>query len=147
MTSLASAVLHLGGAPERVLEVECREGEGALFLAREYPQARVRGLERSQDVMRRVQARIGLDPEGRVAFKHGSPRSLPFPDDNFDLVVQRRGRVHPAEVARVLRGGGHLVVVGRRQRLLPRRLRHRGFTTVRCGEAQGEPFLVARLNI
>ena len=32
-------------------------------------------------------ARVGLDPEGRVAFKVGAPRGLPFPDDHFDLVV------------------------------------------------------------
>ena len=37
-------------------------------------------------------ARIGLDPEGRVAFKAGRPRSLPFPDDLFDLVAQLDGR-------------------------------------------------------
>ena len=31
--------------------------------------------------------RVGLDPEGRVAFKLGGPRKIPYPDDQFDLVV------------------------------------------------------------
>jgi ubiquinone/menaquinone biosynthesis C-methylase UbiE len=35
LTALAAAVLHVPGAPERVLEVGCGAGDGALFLARE----------------------------------------------------------------------------------------------------------------
>lgn len=86
LTPLAAAALRVG-SPERVLQIECGEGDGALFLAREFPRARVRGVDRSEAAIRRASARVGLDPEGRVAFKVGSPRSLPFPDDLFDLVA------------------------------------------------------------
>jgi ubiquinone/menaquinone biosynthesis C-methylase UbiE len=147
MTSLARAVLEIDPPPERLLEIECGEGEGTLFLAREYPRARVRGLERSEAAAHRARARVGLDPEGRVAFRSGLPRSLPFPDDNFDLVVQRRGRLHPAEAARVLRPSGHLILVGRRGVLLERRLRRRGLSVVGGTQEEPEPFLVARLGI
>ena len=86
LTPLAAAVLHVG-EPERILQIECGEGEGALFLAREFPSARVRGIDRDAEAIRGANSRVGLDPEGRIAFKQGSPASTPFPDDHFDLLV------------------------------------------------------------
>jgi ubiquinone/menaquinone biosynthesis C-methylase UbiE len=109
LTPLAAAALHVG-VPERALVLECGEGEAALFLAREFPQARVRGIDRSEQAIRRAGARVGLDPEGRVAFKPGSPRAIPFPDDHFDLVTAIDTRPNPKGVARVLRPGGHLIL-------------------------------------
>ena len=63
----------------------------------------MRGVDRSEAAVRAATARVGLDPEGRVAFKQGRPRSLPYPDDLFDLVAQVDGRPPVAEIARVLR--------------------------------------------
>jgi SAM-dependent methyltransferase len=110
LTPLAAAVLHVP-VPERALEIECADAEGVLFLAREYPSARVRGIDRSAEAVRRATARVGLDPEGRAVFKQGKPRSLPFPDEMFDLVVQTRGALWAGEVVRVLRPGGHLIYI------------------------------------
>jgi ubiquinone/menaquinone biosynthesis C-methylase UbiE len=109
LTPLAAAVLHVG-SPERVLQLACGDGDGALFLAREFPTARVRGIDADADLVRAATARVGLDPEGRVAFKVGGPRKIPFPDDHFDLVAALDARPRPAEVARVLRPGGHLIL-------------------------------------
>jgi SAM-dependent methyltransferase len=145
LTALAAAVLHVPARPERVLEIECREGDGVLFLAREFPAARVRGLDASADAVDASVARVGLDPEGRVAFKHGGPRSLPYPDGFFDLVAQRRGRLHPAEIARVLRPDGRLALVGE-WRWLDWRLGKHCFEPVESGVAEGESFHVARLH-
>jgi ubiquinone/menaquinone biosynthesis C-methylase UbiE len=109
LTPLAAAALHVG-VPERALVLQCGEGEAALFLAREFPQARVRGIDRSERAIRLAGARVGLDPEGRVAFKPGSPRAIPFPDDHFDLVTAIDTRPSPPELARVLRPHGHLIL-------------------------------------
>lgn len=109
LTPLAAAALHVG-TPERILQIECGEGDGALFLAREFPRASVRGVDRDEAAIRRASARVGLDPEGRVAFKQGSPGSLPFPDDLFDLVVLLDAEPAPREALRVLRRGGHLLL-------------------------------------
>lgn len=144
LTALAAAALRLRERPERVLEVGCGEGEGVLFLAREFPSARVRGVDRSEEAIRAAVARTGLDPEGRVAFKASSPRRLPYPDDFFDLVAQRGGRLRADEIARVLRPGGRLILVGA-WRWLDWRLRGRGFDSLEPGEAAGERFLLARL--
>lgn len=145
LTALATAVLRVPERPERVLEIACGSGDGALFLAREFPAARVRGVDASEAVIAEAVARVGLDPEGRVAFKHGRARSLPYPDAFFDLVVQSRDRLHPGEIARVLRPGGHLVLVGR-WRWQDWRLRGRGFASLENGSIEGKSFLVARLH-
>ena len=142
-------MLHVP-VPERALEVECGDGDGVFFLAREFPAARVRGVDRSEDAVRAATARVGLDPEGRVAFKQGKPRALPYPDEMFDLVAQTRGTLYVAEVTRVLRPGGYLVYVERprwrwlRSRLpsLSSGLQRRGFEVVHADEAAGLPFYV-----
>lgn len=152
---LAAATLRLRDDPERVLEISCGEGDGVLFLSREYPRARVRGVDASEAAVRAARARVGLDPEGRVAFKVGRRQSLPFPDDHFDLVVQREGALATAEIARVLRPGGALVLharagaadrLGLRRRLTVRRLRASGLALEVEGATEGGRFLVARLR-
>jgi SAM-dependent methyltransferase len=81
--------------------------------------------------VRAASARVGLDPEGRVAFKQSRPRRLPFPDDFFDLVVIFEGRPAVSEITRVMRPGAGLILAssppaGRlsttRERLWRRRL-------------------------
>jgi ubiquinone/menaquinone biosynthesis C-methylase UbiE len=154
LTPLAAAALHVG-EPERVLEIECGEGDAALFLAREFPRARVRGVDRSAGAIRRASARVGLDPEGRIAFKVGEPGSLPFPDDLFDLVAAVDTAPSPAEVARVLRPGGHLILARSRHPRLPfdlgakllwRRLARHRIELVESAAAGDGSFSVARLR-
>lgn len=154
LTPLAAAVLHVG-SPERILQVECGEGDGALFLAREFPSARVRGIDSSGEAVRVAGGRVGLDPEGRIAFKQGDPRTIPFPDDHFDLLAAVDSRPAAAEAARVLRPGGFLVLARVRGEdplggllggIDRRRLRRRGFEPI-WAEAAGEGgFLVQRLR-
>jgi ubiquinone/menaquinone biosynthesis C-methylase UbiE len=153
LTPLAAAVLHVG-EPERILQIECGEGDGALFLAREFPSARVRGVDRSGERVHAAAARVGLDPEGRIAFKQGTPRSLPFPADHFDLVTALDARPAPAETARVLRPGGYLAIAasnsprplsGPTGRLLRWRLRRLGYEPIWTAAAGEGGFSVVRL--
>lgn len=151
---LAAAVLHVP-APERALVVGCDDGGPALFLAREFPGARVRGVDRSPDRVREAQAKLGLDPEGRVAFKQAGRRALPYPDEFFDLVAHTAGHVLPAETARVLRPGGYFIhaplrpaqsAAGVRRRLLEWRLAQHYFEPREAGRAGDGNFFVARLD-
>jgi ubiquinone/menaquinone biosynthesis C-methylase UbiE len=154
LTPLAAGVLHVGD-PERILQVACGDGEGALFLAREFPSARVRGIDRDGDAVREATNRVGLDPEGRVAFKQGGPRSLPFPDGYFDLLAAVDARPRPAEAVRVLRPGGFLALAstraaetppGFRGRLVRRHLARLGFEPIWAQPAGDGSFFVARLR-
>jgi SAM-dependent methyltransferase len=114
----------------------------------------VRGVDRSEAAVRQAIARVGLDPEGRVAFKHGRPRSLPYPDDMFDLVAQIRGVLWGREVVRVLRPGGHLIYVESprwrwlrtRPRNLSRGLARLGFEQAWGSAADGGSVFVGRLR-
>jgi SAM-dependent methyltransferase len=152
LTPLAAAVLEAGD-PERVLEVECGDGEATLFLAREFPRARVRGVDRSEQAVREATARVGLDPEGRVAFKVGTPGSLPFPDQHFDLVVLVDATPAAAEAGRVLRCGGLLVLAYTSAERVPgglggwrlrRALARSDFDPVKVARAGAGSFSVAR---
>ena len=61
-------------------------------------------------MIRLAQRRIGLDPEGRVAFRVADAADLPYEDDSFDLVAQLNMPPFFAETARVLRPGGYFVI-------------------------------------
>jgi ubiquinone/menaquinone biosynthesis C-methylase UbiE len=151
---LAAAVLHVG-RPERVLQVACGDGDGVLFLAREFPTARVRGIDAAAELVAAATQRVGLDPEGRVAFKVGGPRRIPYPEDHFDLVAVVDERPSPREVARVLRPGGHLILAataggtaaggGPSAWLFARGLRARRFEEVAAADAGAGSFVVLRL--
>lgn len=134
LTRLATAVLDVA-VPERALVFGCGDGEPVLFLAREFPSARVRGVDPSAERIRAAGARVGLDPEGRVAFKQSKPRRFPFPDDFFDLVVIFEGRPPAGEITRVMRPEASLILVSSppagwlssaRERLWRRRLPRTG---------------------
>jgi ubiquinone/menaquinone biosynthesis C-methylase UbiE len=153
LTPLAAAVLHVG-APERVLQIACGDGEATLFLAREFPRARVRGIDEDAEKVAAASRRVGLDPEGRVAFKRGGPRKIPYPDDNFDLVAVVDALPAPRELARVLRPAGHLILAatsgaptgsGASAWLLARGLRGRGFELTDEERAGVGGFAVLRL--
>jgi ubiquinone/menaquinone biosynthesis C-methylase UbiE len=153
LTPLAAAVLRVG-MPERVLQIACGDGEGALFLAREFPAARVRGIDADPGSVAAATGRVGLDPEGRVAFKVGGPRKVPYPEDQFDLIVVIDARPAAGEVARVLRRGGNLILVATQGApdgsglggwLLGRGLRRKGLELVDEERAGSGGFAVFRL--
>lgn len=155
LAPLAAAALHVSPAPERVLDVGCGTGEGTLFLAREFPQARVRGVDFAEEMIRAARAKVGLDPEGRVAFKTGDASALPYPDDSFDLVALLNMPPFFAELARVLRPGGQAIVAaswGSETPFYtpPRRLRwgfaKQGVAEVATGEAGDGTYFVGRLE-
>jgi ubiquinone/menaquinone biosynthesis C-methylase UbiE len=110
LAALAAGLLRVRPEPERALDLGTGLGDGALLIAREFPLARVRGVDLSEAMIRRAQRRIGLDPEGRVAFRVADAADLPYDDDSFDLVAQLNMPPFFAETARVLRPGGHFLI-------------------------------------
>lgn len=152
LAPLAAALL-LVSEPERALDIGTGMGDAALLVAREFPRTRVRGIDFSEEMVRRAQARIGLDPEGRVAFRVADAASLPYDDASFDLVTQLNVPPFFAEIARVLRPGGHAVVAASfgpstpfytPDSVLRRGFRRTGLQEAEVGVAGGGTFFVAR---
>jgi SAM-dependent methyltransferase len=111
LAALAKATTHVSPEPERALDLGTGTGEAALFLAREFPRASVRGVDISEGMIRAAQRKVGLDPDGRIAFKVADAAALPYDEDSFDLVVGVNMPPFFKEIARVLRPGGHAIVV------------------------------------
>jgi len=111
LAPLAAATGHLDTAPERILDLGCGTGEGTLFLAREYPTAGVRGVDISEAMIERARAKIGLDPEARIAFRVADASDLPYRDRSFDLILQVNLPLFPREIPRLLRPTGRFVMV------------------------------------
>jgi SAM-dependent methyltransferase len=153
LAPLAAGLLQVRPEPERALDIGTGLGDGALLIAREFPHARVRGIDLSEEMVRRAQARIGLDPEGRVAFKVADAAQLPFEDESFDLVAQLNMPPFFSEIARVLRAGGFALIAaswGRRtpfytpEAVLRRGFERHGIERIESGAAAEGTYFVGR---
>ena len=153
LAALAAALLEVQ-PPERALDIGTGFGDAALLVAREFPSARVRGVDISEEMIRGAKKRVGLAPEGRLAFRVADAASLPYEDDSFDLVTLLNMPVFFAEIARVLRPGGHVAVAATfgpatpfytPDRVLRRGFARQGLEHVRSGGAGPGTFFVARL--
>jgi ubiquinone/menaquinone biosynthesis C-methylase UbiE len=153
LAALAVATREIKPAPERVLDLGTGTGEAALFLAREFPRASVRGVDLSERMIQLAKDKVGLDPEGRLAFKVADASSLPYDDDSFDLITQVNLPPFFGEIARVLRPGGHVVVVASigsatpfftPASVLARGFRRRGIELVADGAAADGTYFLGR---
>lgn len=156
LAPLSAAALHVLPRPERVLDVGTGTGEGALLLAREFPQASVRGIDISEEMIRSAQDKIGLDPEGRVAFRVADAAGLPYQEDSFDLVALLNMPPFFDEIVRVLRPGGYAIVAASwgaatpfytPEAVLERAFRRRGVAAVNSGQVQHGTYYVGRRRL
>jgi ubiquinone/menaquinone biosynthesis C-methylase UbiE len=111
LAALDAAVARVETPPARALDLGTGTGAGALWLAREFPDARVAGLDISKAMIERAKAKLPDELSDRVEFLVGDAERLPFTDGSLDLVAQISVPVFFDEVARVLAPGGYVVVV------------------------------------
>ena len=105
---------------KQVLEVSCGHGGGASYLMRTLEPASYTGLDLNTVGIEFCQQRHQLPGLDFVA---GNAENLPFPDESFDAVVNVEAAINYqdvprffAEVARVLRPGGHFLYADFRPR-------------------------------
>jgi ubiquinone/menaquinone biosynthesis C-methylase UbiE len=118
--ALAAATV---AAPQRVLDVGCGTGYLIRVLAGHYPRAQeLAGIDAASNM---IQAANSLTDDERLTFVTGVAEQLPYADASMDLVVSSTSFDHwsdqcagLAECARVLRPGGHLVLVDQFSRWL-----------------------------
>jgi ubiquinone/menaquinone biosynthesis C-methylase UbiE len=84
-----------------VLDLGTGTGSGAAIVVRRFPDARVVGVDLSEEMLER--ARVNVPG---AEFRRADASSLPFPDESFDLVAHANMIPFFDEVARVLRPGG-----------------------------------------
>ena len=110
------------GAGRRVLDVGCGTGGGVRALATRFPEVgRVVGIDKSETMIAEARARTEAAGahDSPVEFGVADAHELPFPDGSFDAAFSLRvfeivgePRRALAEMARVLRPGGRIVVNG-----------------------------------
>jgi ubiquinone/menaquinone biosynthesis C-methylase UbiE len=110
----------VGDGDRRVLEICAGTGYLARLVARAHPDTEIHALDISPEMLAVGKRRAAAEGLGRVTFVHGDAGALPFADDHFDLAMASYG-LHElptavraaaiAEVARVLRRDGRLLVV------------------------------------
>ena len=105
---------------KRVLEVGCGHGGGASYLMRTLRPASYTGMDLNRAAIAFCRKRHNMLD---VDFVHGDAEKLPFPDQSFDAVINvESSAAYPhfsrflAEVARVLRPGGHFLYADLRPR-------------------------------
>jgi ubiquinone/menaquinone biosynthesis C-methylase UbiE len=84
-----------------VLDVGTGTGSGAAIVVRRFPDARVVGVDLSEEMLERARVNVA-----GAEFRRADASSLPFPDGSFDLVAHANMIPFFDEVARVLRPGG-----------------------------------------
>ena len=93
MIPLAAAVLHSGAEePERVLEVECGEGDGALFL---------------EVTPGDVPALVDGAPSASLEARRVSFETHPFFAGQLRIVLENAGKVDPERIDSTLAAGGY----------------------------------------
>jgi ubiquinone/menaquinone biosynthesis C-methylase UbiE len=154
LAALAAAVSRVVAPPAEALDLGTGTGAGALWLARQFPEARVTGLDISEAMIEQARAKLPADLSGRVEFLVGDAERLPFADGSFELVAQISVPVFFDEVARVLAPGGYVVVVSSLglktpfhtpERTLRNGFQQRGVEAVAAGAAGPGTFFVGKL--
>jgi ubiquinone/menaquinone biosynthesis C-methylase UbiE len=104
---------------KKVLEVSCGAGGGASYIMRNLGPASYTGLDLNPASIAKCRERHQVPG---LEFVQGDAQNLPFPDESFDAVINvEASHQYPdfagffAEVARVLRPGGHFLYTDNRR--------------------------------
>ncbi len=107
--------IHQG---EAVLDIGCGAGVDAFVAARMVgPQGRVVGIDLTEEMISTAKANLALQNLANVSFQVADAESLPFPDQDFDVVISNgvlnltlNKEKALTEAYRVLKPGGRFMI-------------------------------------
>lgn len=112
---VALEMLQLRGT-EKILDVACGTGELERRVTRAFPQMHMVGFDLSDAMLAEAKNKLAAFPN--VQWQQGDSRQLPFPDNQFDIVIScsalhymRDPQIVMREFARVTRPGGRVVIL------------------------------------
>ena len=101
------AALHgIETAPGTALDLGTGTGDGALAIARRFPDAEVVGVDLSPEMVEQARRKLPSELAARVRFEQADSARLPYPDGAFQLVGLANMIPFFDELARVVAGGG-----------------------------------------
>jgi len=103
---------------DRVLDIATGTGDLAIAIAKRYPTAKIVGLDPSEQMLLRAEAKTKRKKLDLVEFVVGDAQALPHEDNSFDACCIAFGirnvpdrRVGLQEMARVTRPGGRIAIL------------------------------------
>ena len=150
---LEAALAQLDRAPRTALDLGTGTGDGAVVIARRWPEARVVGADLSPQMVEEARRKLPADLAERVSFDVADAARLAYGDGAFELVALLNMIPFFDELARVTASGGTLVIAFSRGAgtpiyVAPERLRaelgRRGFADFRDVSAGDGSAVVAR---
>lgn len=97
----------IGIDPRLIVDVGTGAGASAGMLARQWPQARVEGIDTSRRMLRHARS---LNRESNLVFRRASAVAMPYAAGSVDLVGCLNAIVVPSEMRRVCAPGGHVLM-------------------------------------
>jgi ubiquinone/menaquinone biosynthesis C-methylase UbiE len=103
---------------DRCLDIGCGAGETTRDAARMASQGSARGIDRSEEMIKRARALTLAEGLPNASFEHGDVERYAFPSDGFDVAISRFGSMFFADPAsafsnirRALRPLGRLAMI------------------------------------
>jgi ubiquinone/menaquinone biosynthesis C-methylase UbiE len=110
LVAFEAALDEVTVTPRRVLDLGTGTGSAAFSMAQRWPEAELVGVDLAEGMVAVARRQTPPELAPRLRFERADAAHLPYAPGSFDLVALSNMIPFPAELARVLAPGGHLVV-------------------------------------
>ncbi len=107
--ALESGLQRLSVVPKKILDVNTGTGFVALKLHTLFPNASIVATDLSESMLAQAR-RKAQKAHAPIQFERADVASLPWADESFDLITLHNGPPHIAEMMRLLRPGGQMLI-------------------------------------
>ncbi|CAM3809758.1 putative RNA methyltransferase [Parendozoicomonas haliclonae] len=101
-----------GNDQPHIVDAGCGEGYYTLRLAEQFPAADITGFDISRPAIQHCCRRTRKDQDKQLQWLVASVADIPLADSNTDLIISVFSRIDWREFGRILKPGGHVLVLG-----------------------------------